>query len=93
MCDLDVDFYIRIQAAKDLGYLLRLPHPVRLPFVPQRYQQCDFLDKHKHNHDLKVMYDKYKEINKRMDEEDELMEVGLGDYKTQRALKGYTKLE
>jgi hypothetical protein len=86
MCDLDVDLSIRVQAAKDLGYLLRLPHPVRPPFVPQRYQQCDLFDPNPHNHHFNVMYDQSQDLHQRIDAADSLMFMGLGDYSPTRAL-------
>ena len=86
MCDQDVDLPIRIQAAKDLSHLLRLPHPVRPPFVPQRYQQCDLFDPHPHNHHFNVMHDQSKDLHQRIDAADSLMAVGLGDYSPPRAL-------
>ena len=86
MCDLDVDLPIRVQAAKDLGYLLQLRRPVRPPFVAQRYQQVDLFDPDPHDHHFHAMYDRAKDLHQRMDAADALMSVGKGERSPLREL-------
>ena len=86
MCDLDVDMSIRVQAAKDLGWLLRLGRPLRPPFVAQRYQQVDLFTAGPHDHHFVVMYDRAKDLHQRMDAADALMSVGQGDRSPVREL-------
>ena len=76
MCDLEMDTSVRVQAANFLGYLLRLRRPVRPPFTPQRYQQCDLFDPGPHDHHFRDMYDRSVDLHQRMDAADALMSVG-----------------
>jgi hypothetical protein len=80
MCDLDMDMSLRVQAANYLGYLLKLPHPVRPPFVAQRYQQVDPFDPNPHQHHFRVMYDPANDLHQRIEAADALMSVGQGSH-------------
>jgi hypothetical protein len=87
MCDLEMDMSIRVQAAKDLSFLLQMRRPVRPPFVAQRYQQCDLFDPGPHDHHFKILYDPTKDLYQRIDAAAALMSVGEGDRAPVRELK------
>jgi hypothetical protein len=88
MCDLDMDMTVRVQAAKDLGYLLQLRRPVPPPaFVQKRFQEYDLFDAGPHDHHLKDMYDPSLDLLLRISAAESLMSVGLGDYSPALQLK------
>jgi hypothetical protein len=81
MCDLDMDMSSRVQAAKDLGYLLQLRRPISPPaFVLKRFQEYDLFDPGPHDHHFKDMYDPSVNLDQRINAADQLLSVGLGDY-------------